>query len=379
MPCQYPGHPHKTDYRTTGAFATKREAEAYEADVQSGQNRGQQPIEAHKAKTLFAEYAEEWLASAVDLRPKTSERYRSVLDAYLLPRWGSTPVTQISYGDVQRYVRDLLRAGPTPATRHGCAPNTVKKVVLVLKLALSYAVRDGALRVNPVAGVSLPQADTRDPLFLTADQVDDLAEECGPRWATLIRFAAYTGLRAGEIAALRVRHLDLLRGRVRVVESVAELDHGLVTGEPKSKASRRTVALPRFLVEALVQHLGTRASNPDAYVFTAANGSPLRHGNFYARVFRPAVARALPPELAACRFHDLRHTCASLLVEQGAHPKAIQERLGHSSIQMTLNTYSHIFPSLDAALTDSLDAAYRAAQEARQAQGDREARVVKLR
>jgi integrase len=119
------------------------------------------------------------------------------------------------------------------------------------------------------------------------------------------------------------------------------------------------VGLPGFLVDALDHQLA--GATPDMPVFTAPGGGPLRHGNFYNRIFKPTVQRTLPGELQNARFHDLRHTCAALLIAQGAHPKAIQHRLGHSSITVTLDRYGHLFPALDDALTDALDATYRAA------------------
>lgn len=103
--------------------------------------------------------------------------------------------------------------------------------------------------------------------------------------------------------------------------------------------------MPRFLCEQLGEHLAERSCGRDDLVFTSPNGSPLRHRSFYRRAFKPAAkAAGLPDEL---RFHDLRHTCAALLIARGAHPRAIMERLGHSTITVTLNTYGHLFPSLD--------------------------------
>src|SRR4029077_18516866 len=123
--------------------------------------------------------------------------------------------------------------------------------------------------------------------------------------------------------------------------------------------ARRTVRLPQFLVEELTVYLGHAANDADAFVFTAPAGGPLRHNLFYQRAFRPALRRAGLAD--GLRFHDLRHTCAALLIAQGAHPKAMQERLGHSSITVTLDRYGHLFPSLDEALTEGLDGTYRAA------------------
>jgi len=214
--------------------------------------------------------------------------------------------------------------------------------------------------------------------FLAAEQVEKLAcaiahptkslggNGAAPCWRThfpeyglLVMFAAYTGLRAGEIGALRVRRLDLFHSTVEVAETVSEVrGHGLVYGPPKTYECR-TVPVPRFLCEELLPLVAGR--DQSGFVFAAPEGGPIRHGNFYARHFKRAVRQAELPE--GLRFHDLRHTYASLLIAEGAHPRAIMERMGHSSITVTLDRYGHLLPGLEARLNDALDGAGRAARE----------------
>jgi integrase len=225
---------------------------------------------------------------------------------------------------------------------------------------LGAAIQAGALVRNPAAGVRAPRSHSREMHFLSAVEVDRLAEAITPPYGVLVRFAAYTGLRAGEIAALRVKRLDLLRGAVRVVEAASEVGGRLISGPTKTHAER-TVRLPQFLRDELAAYLASRPRDRDAFVFTAPRGGPLRHHNFYKRLFCPALARAGLPE--QIRFHDLRHTCAALLIEQGAHPKAIQVHLGHSSIQVTMDRYGHLFPDALGDLADRLDAARKRAKE----------------
>jgi integrase len=110
----------------------------------------------------------------------------------------------------------------------------------------------------------------------------------------------------------------------------------------------------------LKAHLGDRQADPQAYVF-GENGGPMRHGNFYSRHFKPAVRQALPDELHGLRFHDLRHTCASILLANGEHPKSVQERLGHSSVAITLDRYSHLYPEHEEALVGRLEETFRMA------------------
>jgi integrase len=169
--------------------------------------------------------------------------------------------------------------------------------------------------------------------------------------------------------------VDLLRGVVHVRQALKDVGGRLEFGPTKTH-ERRTVALPNFLSDMLAEHLSHPSpggSGPDALVFTSTTGLPLRHGLFYRRHFkvavrgkpatknRPAVRGALPPHLHGLRFHDLRHTCAALSIAAGAHPKLISARLGHASITITLDRYGHLFPSVEEALAEKLDAAFAGA------------------
>lgn len=188
-------------------------------------------------------------------------------------------------------------------------------------------------------------------LFLDAAEVERLAARAGEH-AVLIFTLAYGGLRWGEAAALRLSRCDLLRSRIEVVESLAEIGGRFHFG-PTKTYQRRTVVLPSFLVEQLAA--GVTDVEPDGLVFSSPMGQPLRISNFTKRVWKPAVeAAGLNPAL---RVHDLRHTCASLLIAQGAHPKAIQAHLGHSSISVTLDCYGHLFPYQFEELADRLEEA----------------------
>jgi integrase len=164
--------------------------------------------------------------------------------------------------------------------------------------------------------------------FLTAAQVEQLAAVIAAPYPLLVRFDADTGLRAGELAALRVGRLDLLRGACEVVESATEVANELVWGATKTY-ERRTV----------------RRHAPDDLVFTMPEGGPLREPKFAGRDLKPAARAAGLP--AALRVHDLRHTCASLLIREGASIEAVQHHLGHRSASITVDRHGHLFPELD--------------------------------
>ena len=198
--------------------------------------------------------------------------------------------------------------------------------------------------------------------ILTAEQVSKVAEAVPDRYRALVYLLAYGGLRWGEAVALRRERINVLRSRVEVKESVAETGSGLHYGPTKTYQAR-SVAIPAFLKEMLEDHLDRYVDDGrDALVFTTEAGTPARSNNWRSRVWHPALKEAgLPP----VRIHDLRHTCATLLIAQGAHAKAIQRHLGHSSIQITFDTYGHLLPDEQDRVADALDATFRSTSSVR--------------
>lgn len=346
--------------RTKGGFRRRRDAEAFAADVEARRNAG--TLIAHGDSAVrFEVVATAWLQSIQDRRkPRTVDGYEKLLELHVRPAFGPRKVGSITYADVDGFVR-RLEAG-------GRKAGTVRNTYFVLKMVLDYAVRDQRIRSNPCVGIDLPSPASPEMLFLTPKQVRELAahlelrarEMTEPKpYGLLVEFAAFTGLRVGEIAALRVHALDLRRGSVSVLRAAAKVKGQIVEGEPKTKAGRRVVFVNRALADRLKEHLGARIFSRDAYVFASGDGGPLNYGSFYSGHFKKAVRAVLPPHLHPLRFHDLRHTYASMLVEHGAHPKEMAELLGHSSVQVTLDRYSHVMPHLSARLADRMDEAYR--------------------
>jgi integrase len=340
-------------------FRTKPEALDFQSSVRTDKHRGEF-ISPRRAETLLRAVAEDWFATTADLKPKTRAGYRSILDYHVLPELGSYPVGRVTPAVIKRFL-----------TGREVGPGTQRNILRVLSPILAHAVDDEMIRANPCARVKLPKATRQEMLFLTADEIATLADAITPQYRTLVYFAAYTGLRSGEIAALRMKNLGPDARRVTVEGSVADVNGKLHFGPPKN-GRVRTVSLPRFLGELLTKQVAGK--DPDDYVFGATRGGPLRHGNFYARHFKPTVQLALPAHLQGLRFHDLRHTAASLLIAQGRHPKAIAERLGHSSIAITMDRYGHLYPDQDEKLAAGLDEMF-----ARAAGDPVEASVVPIR
>lgn len=377
---------------TSKTFGTQQAAKDWLATQRANKLQGTY-IDPRKSEQPFAAVVEEWRQSwDARLSPTTARRYSGILNAYLLPEFGDVPLAAIDHGVVQRYVDRLAaQRDPDDPEQPLHAPGTIRSIYAVLRTALAKAVRMGLIRTNPCTNIDLPKARREEMLFLTAEQVRLLAEAIDPQYRVLVYTAAWTGLRAGELAGLRWGDVDLIRGVLHVRRSVRDVNGKLVIGDLKTANSRRTVSLPAFLVAMLREHLTSEATGgtgPDDYVFVMKGGGPLRMGLVYGRYFRRAVAGwtdgrgkhhpgALPAELHALRFHDLRHTCVALSVAAGAHPKLISARLGHSSITVTLDRYGHLFGSLEESLAAALDAAFVSSAESESEAG--ESNVLPLR
>jgi integrase len=185
-----------------------------------------------------------------------------------------------------------------------------------------------------------------------------LADAIPLRFHALVLVAAYTGLRWGELAGLRVKRVDLLHGRITVAEQLLEVRGRLAFGPTKTGAGLRTVTLPTVAAEALAEHLGRYAEGgPDGLVFQAERGGPIRRSNFTRRVWIPATRAA---GVEGLRFHDLRHTAATLAVAAGASTRELMVRMGHSSSAAALR-YQHVMAGRDAAIAAALDELVRAA------------------
>ncbi len=366
----------KPNAEVSKTFRTKQEAEDWLASQRHSQLAGTY-VDPRKSERPFGDVAAEWQAGwDARLSPTTVRRYASILDNYLIPEFGRVPIGRIDHGAVQRYV-DRLAAARDEGGNALHAPGTVRNVYAVLRTALAKAVRMGWIVSNPCTSIDLPRARREEMLFLSAEEVRAVAETIDPHYRVLVYAAAWTGLRAGELAGLRWGDVDLLRGVLHVRRSLRDVNGRLEVGDLKTAASRRTVTLPAFLKSMLTDHLTSDATGgtaPGDFVFVMKGGGPLRHGLVYGRYFKRAVAGwtdgrgkhhpGVLPEKAGLRWHDLRHTCAALSIAAGAHPKLISARLGHSTIQITLDRYGHLFPSAEESLGAALDAAFVAAEYA---------------
>jgi integrase len=269
-----------------------------------------------RSKVTVGTWAPMWLASQTHLKPSTRARYEGILSKHIVPRWGGTPLSHVTHADVQKWISSLV-----------LAPATVRYIPRVFSLIMELAVRDKRITSNPATGVRLPRAAKPEKRFYEWKKYTG--------WRTLRRSIRFR--RLGEVAALRVKRVDLLRRRLTVAESVTEVGGWLTWGTPKSHQAR-SVPIPRSLVTLLTEVVTGKGS--DDLVFTTWRGKPLRNLNFRRDVFDPAARDA---GLEGLTPHELRHTAASLAVSAGANVKAVQRMLGHASAAMTLDVYSGLF------------------------------------
>ena len=332
-------------------FKFKADASAYLAKVESELRQGAW-IDPMGARTLFRDWAEEWSGTIVDLRPSSRVRDIGYLNRYLLPRFGD-----LELGDIDHM---LVRAWVAELDALGLAPSTTTKAVQLMRKIMRLAVQAGLLTASPCEGVRSPRIERKEMRFLTASEVDSLAQAMDSRYQATVLLAAYGGLRAGELFGLRAKRVDVLRRRIQIAETVVDVGGKLHFGPPKTRAGNRTVPLPRAAADPLAEHLTAFARGPEDLVFTAPEGGPVSLNVWRRRFWVPALKAA---GLGHLRPHDLRHTAVALWIAAGAHPKEVAVRAGHTSVSFTLDRYGHLFPGSEDILNDSLDALVQTARE----------------
>ena len=278
-------------------------------------------------------WSREYLAFSVHLKPKTRVGYESLLKTRILPTFGALPLNGIEGLAIRRWVADMHG--------QGLSASRIQQSYRLLSQMLTSAIECGVLGRNPSLGVKLPRAVSTETTCLTAEEVERLHDAMPFPYQPLINVLAYGGLRWGEAVALRRHRCDLDSSRLIVAESLADVNGRAIFGTTKTHRVRKT-HIPGFLVEELATHLDTVDPAPDSLLFIAPRSGPLRIANFRRRVWWPALEVAELPR--STRIHDLRHTCASLLIRKGVHPKAIQHHLGHATMAITMDRYGHMLP-----------------------------------
>jgi len=304
------------------------------------------------------EYLTQWLDDSVKgtVRMSTYEVHRHMIQPHINPALGRLRLKDLTPVHVRSFYREKLESGLSSAT--------VRKMHSILRKALKQAVLDGLIPRNVCEAVKPPKVEHKEISPLDREQVKALLEAAsGDRLEALYVLAVHTGMREGELLGLRWEDADLGRGVLRLRRALVREGGRAVLGDLKTPKSRRSVRLTRAAGDALRSHLERQLEEmermgslyqPGGLVFATESGTLTNPSNLRIRSFKPLLKRAGLPDIC---FHDLRHTCATLLLSQGTHPKLVQELLGHATIAMTLDTYSHFLPSMGDQTVKAMEAA----------------------
>jgi integrase len=309
----------------------------------------------HSKQTL-ADFLLSWLEDTVKLtnRASTYRSYEWIVRFHLIPGLGKLTLEKLN--------PQVLQAFVTSRSKSGLSPATVKHINATLKAALSQAEDWELVDRNVAKLVKLPRAQKYKPTFLSPEQAKAfLLFTAEHKQSALFSVALSLGLRRGEISGLRWEDIDFAAGMLKVTHSLQRSKGlGLQLGDPKSSKAQRLLRLPQVCVQALIRQkenqriarewCGTEWKQT-GFVFTTGIGTPMPP-EILSREFKEAIAAAGLPDM---RLHDLRHSCAVLLLAQGVHPKLVQETLGHSTYQLTMDTYSHMIPQLRNEVADRMD------------------------
>jgi integrase len=333
------GRKRKVIYARSQAEARRKLTEALAA-----RDRG---ITYHSEGLTVREYLERWLEDSVrrSVKATTYQSYGSLVRLHVCPTLGSTKLGTLTPAHVQTLYRAKLE--------EGLAPKSVKYIHTTLHRALKQAVRWGLVPRNAAAEADPPRVRIPEIRPLSPIQARTLLDAAkGNRLEALYVLAVTTGMRQGELLGLGWEDVDLESRTVRVRRTLTLAKGGPRLTEPKTRGSRRSIRLTASAVEALERHRERQEAEGAAskgywgdrgLVFRTRRGTPIRRDNLHDKHWKPLLRRAGLPDI---RFHDLRHTCATLLLTKSVHPKIVSEMLGHSSIAITLDTYSHVIPGM---------------------------------
>lgn len=324
-------------------FATETDAKVWltvtEAEIVQGEW-----FDPDAGRVPLGVYAARWIEERPGLAPRTIGLYEGLLRLHIAPALGDIDLVDLNPARIRAWRTGLLD--------DGIGATTVAKSYRLLRSVLSTAVDDELIRRNPCRIKGAGAESSAERPVATPDQVLALAAAMPRRWRALVLLAASTSLRWGELIALTRADVDLDRGTVRVLRSVADVNGKLIVGPPKSAAGRRTVAIPASIVTVLRSHLDSFSeSGPGGRVFVGAKGATVRRPNFQAPWRRAVVAAGLPEGF---RFHDLRHTGNTWAAGTGANLRELMERMGHSSTRAAL-IYLHAAKEGDRAIADGID------------------------
>lgn len=329
---------------------TKRDAERVAAELEAEKGKGMLPL---NGRMTVAEYLERWLGdyAAHNVNPRTLAGYQMIVRQHLIPALGSLRLEQLHPMHVEHYYARALELGKKTRGGGGLSPTTVLQHHRVLREALSHAVRKGLLARNPADLVEPPRRNRPEMKVLTPEQVPALLRAVEGTWLYMPVFlAVHTGMRLSEILGLTWGDVDLEARKIHVRQTLFWETDGRFRFLPPKGGRGRVIKVGPDVVTALRRHRSEQAKwrlamgpawPPYDLVVTREDGMPISPGTV-----SPAFAKVVRRLGLSIRFHDLRHTHATLLLRAGVPPKVVAERLGHSTITVTMDVYSHVLPDM---------------------------------
>lgn len=306
---------------------------------------------APKDKTRVDGFLDRWLATKeADCAISTVHAYKWAIKEYVKPYIGDRKLSDLDALDIDKLINDLREKD--------CSTRTLRAVFVTLRAALNFAVQRRIIPISPMHGIKAPKHRPKKIAPLTREQARRFLKVAkGDRLYALYALALACGLRQGELFGLKWCDVDLRSGTLKVRRQVSEQGGGAAVLVEHTKSGRdRSIKLPPQVVTILRAQQKRCASSDTAneLLFTAPEGGLLIKSNFLRKSFQPLLEKAKCPRV---RFHDLRHTAATLAFEQGQHPKQVQEMLGHASVTLTLDTYSASIPTMQDKLADAMQRA----------------------
>ncbi|GAA4703650.1 tyrosine-type recombinase/integrase [Brevibacillus fulvus] len=335
----------KRKQKTKNGFKTKKDAEKACNELINQLNKGTyiEPSE----KTI-KEYIMEWMdinAKQI-LRPSSYDNHLIVIEKHIIPELGSLKLSQLTPSHIQKFYNQL--------STEGLSPDYIRYMHSILRKSIGQAVKWQLVARNVVELVEPPRLADKDIVTWSLEEATeflDYVEAHGKRFFVAYVLAIYTGMRRGEILGLRWKDINWEHGKLSVRQTVYRTRQGLLFQEPKTKNSKRQISLPEYVLSSLRRHrsdqnkqkllLGGLYNDHDLVICTD-EGKPIEPRNLVRHFDRMIQETGLQK----IRFHDLRHTHATILLQLGEHPKVVSERLGHSRVGVTLDTYSHVLPDM---------------------------------
>lgn len=307
-----------------------------------------------ESKITVKDFIHQWIELYIkdQLSPTTVQHYVVQTENYIIPVFGDMYLQQVKNIDVQKWIFSLQKK--SPLTGKPMAPKTIKNIFLNLSAVMKKAVMLELIPKNPCDNVTMPKLERFHPDVYSIEEVEHMLDCAkGTSMYLPLMIEICIGLRRGELLALKWKHIDFENGYLSVEENLVTVNNERITKAPKTQSGKRSIQIPATLLTLLRDTKTERKANDNDYIICQKDGSPYKSDSFTQKFRRFLEAQGLKH----LRFHDLRHINATIMLSLGISPKVAQERLGHSSYQVTMDIYSHVLKKVEKEAADKLDEA----------------------